>query len=118
METKKPQTMPVKDFLIRRMSIDTAISVEVITAVVTHQFVSMVEATKTVDSVELSGFGRFLFYKRKALRKLKWYEDGVEERLGQLLDPSITDKKRKGIEDSLEGLRSKIETLKKRLNET
>ena len=42
----------------------------VINQVITHQFDSAHDAVKTNDSVEISGFGKFLFNEKKAKQKV------------------------------------------------
>ena len=115
METSKPLTVPVKDFLIRRMMIETAISEEVITAVIEHQFTAFVEASKSNSSMELSGFGRFIFYEKKAVRKLESYNVIMGKLLAILDDSGTTEKKRMNTEHLVEDLTEKIKRLKDKL---
>jgi nucleoid DNA-binding protein len=72
---EKPNSMSVKDWLVKKMSIDLVIKESIINAVVTHQFNSANDAFKNNSSVELSGFGKFIFNKRKAEKKLQKYYD-------------------------------------------
>lgn len=67
----KPISLSVKQFLIRKMSVYMAVPEKTVEAVVNHQFASMLDAMQTEDSVELSGFGKFLFNKKKAARMME-----------------------------------------------
>jgi len=66
----KPNSMSVKDYIIRVMSIRTNTSEKIIDAIITHQFQNANEATQKCNSIEFSGFGKFLFNEKKAGRKL------------------------------------------------
>ncbi len=62
------------------------ISEKVINQVITHQFDSTHDAFKTNNSVELSGFGKFLFNEKKARKhviKLKKIRAGYERMLAE-----------------------------------
>ena len=50
------------------------VSERVIDQVITHQFNSAEDATKTNNSVEISGFGKFVFNKSKAEKKINKLE--------------------------------------------
>lgn len=94
----KPINMSVKEYLMRVMSLRTNTPLKHIEAVIEHQFQSAHDALRKHHSVEISGFGKFLFNKKKADR---------------ILDASI--KKRKTLEESLSGdltdlTRAKTET--------
>jgi nucleoid DNA-binding protein len=62
----KPVTLSVKDFLIKKMAVKMRISESVIEAVIEHQFKEMMKAMEDSNSVELSGFGKFIFNEKKA----------------------------------------------------
>ena len=67
----KPFSMPLKEYLLRIMSVSQDIPEKTIEAVMEYQFKGVVEAMLTSDiySVEVSGFGKFIFNKNKALKK-------------------------------------------------
>lgn len=62
--------MSVKDYLIRMMSVKSLIPETTIEAVVNHQFTSLIEAMQENDSLEISGFGKFLFKYPSAYKRL------------------------------------------------
>lgn len=66
----KPMSMSVKDYLIRVMAPKLMVSEKTIEAVINHQFQSANEALKENRSVEISGFGKFLFNEKKAQRQM------------------------------------------------
>ena len=69
----KPQSLSVKNFLIRKMSTAMMVSEKIITSVIDHQFTSLIENMSTCNSLEISGFGKFLFNKRKANEMMIFY---------------------------------------------
>lgn len=65
----KPQSLSVKDFLIRTLAVKLGINEKTIDAVINHQFQAANDALDSNMSVEISGFGKFVFNERKAERK-------------------------------------------------
>jgi nucleoid DNA-binding protein len=90
----KPLSMPVKDYLVRVMSIKTNTPVTTIDAIITHQFEAANEALKTNNSIEFSGFGKLLFKLKTAHKKLEKNIMKKEYWEKQLEDVSITEQKR------------------------
>jgi dsDNA-binding SOS-regulon protein len=93
------------------------ISEKVIDAVVTHQFDSANDALNTNESVEISGFGKFLFNSKKAnvhYTKLLQMKQAYENTLA---DSSITDKKRHSTELRIQTALNDIKILKPKINE-
>ena len=66
----KPRKLSVKDFLIKKLAVKMMVSETVINTVVNDQFLSAIKAMETNKSIELSGFGKFLFKEGRA-RKLE-----------------------------------------------
>lgn len=90
--------MSVKEWIIKRMSINMVISEKIIDQVVQHQFDSANDALNTNDTIEISGFGTFYFNTKKAnilYAKLLAMKQAYENTLA---DESITDKKRHSTE--------------------
>lgn len=63
-------SMSVKEYLIRTLAVKLAVNEKTIEAVVNHQFQSANEAMDLNHSIEISGFGKFMFNEKKALKKL------------------------------------------------
>jgi nucleoid DNA-binding protein len=74
----KPMSMSVKEYLIRTLAVKLAVNEKTIEAVVNHQFQSANEAMDLNHSVEISGFGKFMFNEKKALKKLAKLESKRE----------------------------------------
>jgi hypothetical protein len=76
----RPVTMPLKNWLIRRMSVDMMVQEPIIEAVVNHQFESALSAIEEhgKESLEFSGFCKFLFNRKKAIKKLEKYRSQKE----------------------------------------
>jgi nucleoid DNA-binding protein len=66
----KPITMSVKDFLVRTLAVKILKSEKLIEAVINHQFQSANEAMDLNSSVEISGFGKFFFNNKKAVKRI------------------------------------------------
>lgn len=104
----KPISMSVKEYLMRVQSVRTNTPLKIIEAVVDFQFQEAHAALSNQYSVELSGFGKFLFNTKKAIKK---YEKELSKKRvfeNILKDITISDKKRKSTELKLQ---STIETL-------
>lgn len=67
----KPLSLSMKDYIIRKMAVKMMISEKVLETVVNHQFNSANEAMRTNGSVEISGFGKFYFNRKKAFKKME-----------------------------------------------
>ena len=114
---EKPSTMTVKEWIIKRMSINMVISEKIIDSVVTHQFDSANDALNTNDSLEISGFGKFFFNTKKAnihYNKLLQMKQSYENILA---DESTTDKKRHSTELRMATLLTDIKLLKPKIHE-
>ena len=113
---EKPITLSVKNFLIRKISSDMIIPEKTVEAIVTHQFAALMDATKRVQSVEMSGFGRFLFNRKKAMQRMVKFMNTKRLYERQLLE-DITPARRKSLESKLNSITVNIEALKPKLNE-
>lgn len=90
--SNKPMSMSTKDYLLRTMSVRTKIPLKTIESVVNHQFQGMLEAMQTEDSVELSGFGKFLFNHKKAKKKYDKQISKIQMFESKLALPDLTEK--------------------------
>ena len=68
---ERPKSLTVKDFLIRKMSVKMLIPEFTLDAIVSHQFQSATQAMTSTKSVEISGFGKFIFNNKKAIKKME-----------------------------------------------
>lgn len=112
----KPISLSVKDYLIRKMAVKMLLSEKVIDAVVNHQFSEANAALKTNYSVEISGFGKFYFNEKKAVKKLERMERVRDMLQHNLENNLIAPHKRAGAESKYKSLLSLIEYLKYKTN--
>lgn len=113
----KPISTSVKDYLIKRMSVRMNIPQKTIEAIVTHQMEGINKALQSDNkfSVEMSGFGKWIFNHKKAQKK---YEKNLskEKVFTTLLEkPDLTDKQRASYELKLANTRRWIEGIKPKI---
>lgn len=116
MYDEKPISMSVKDFLVRKLAIKLLTEEKTIEAVVNHQFISALSATKTNKEIELSGFGKLYFNNKKAQ---KAYEKNLsKQRVFEniLSQPDITEARRRSYENKLQGTIAFLNDLKPKIN--
>jgi nucleoid DNA-binding protein len=77
--------MSVKEYLIRTLAIKLAVNEKTIEAVVNHQFQSANEAMDVNHSVEISGFGKFMYNEKKAAKKIAKLE-GKRDAMQKIID--------------------------------
>jgi len=113
----KPQSLSVKDFLIRTLAVKLMVPEKTIEAVVTHQFTEANNALKTEESVEISGFGKFFFNYKKAVKKMEKMlsQKATFERI--LNSPDITEQKRHSTTLKLSTVINNINILKPKIDE-
>jgi nucleoid DNA-binding protein len=115
---EKPSTMTVKEWIIKKMAISMVVSEKIIDAVVTHQFDAANDALDLNESVEISGFGKFLFNTKKAhthYTKLLQMKQAYENTLA---DPDITEKKKHSTQLRLNTVLIDIKILKPKIHES
>lgn len=112
----KPRSLSIKDYIIRKMSIKFNTPEKVIESVVNHQFQSATLAFNDQKSVELSGFGKFLFNEKKAIKKMETMLIQKQVLEQTIVDQTATDRKRKAAEVKLESLLQAIEILKPKID--
>lgn len=112
----KPVSLSVKDYLVRTLAPKMLTSEKVIDAVVTHQFSEANSALKNNSSVEISGFGKFYFNHKKALKKLDMLERLKIKIEHELTNNLVPEHKRKGAESKYSSLLLFIEYLKDKTN--
>ena len=60
----------MKDYLVRTLAVKLRIPEKTLDAVISHQFQSANDAMLTNKSIEISGFGKLIFNKKKAEKKM------------------------------------------------
>ena len=112
----KPQTLSIKDWIIRNMSTKNNIPERIIEEVVNHQFESARKAMDTMDSLEFSGFGKLLFNMGKALKKVEKQKSQISTFNTLLAGDTLTDIRRRNLEMKLASAHKNLEHLKKKIN--
>jgi hypothetical protein len=113
----KPASMTIKEWLIKRMAIKMTLSEKVIEQVINFQFDSANSALEKNNTVEISGFGKFIFNTKKAnkqYRSLLFFKKTYEETLA---NTDISEAKRKTTEVRLTSAIKDINLLKSKIQE-
>lgn len=111
---EKPNSMTIKEYLIKRISINFVVSERIINTIITHQFESATNAIEDNNSVEFSGFGKFVFNVKKAEKELKKLIGLKEAYSNTLENENASLEKKKEAEYRLESVNSKIKSLTKK----
>jgi len=91
----KPQSMSIKDFLVRTLAIKLAMNEKIVDTVVSHQFRSASEAMLCNHSVEISGFAKFIFNEKKAQKTIARLMAKMEVAEKSMTDENATEAYRK-----------------------
>jgi hypothetical protein len=114
----KPVSMSTKEYLIRKMSLETNTPIKIIDAVVAHQMQGLNQAIQDdlIFTAELSGFGKFLFNHKKAQKKYEKHLSKENVFTNILAKSDITDKQKhsytlklRSTEQWLEGIKTKLQ---------
>jgi len=114
---KKPQSMSVKEWIIKKMAISMVVSEKTIDSVVIHQFDSANDALNVHDSIEISGFGKFYFNQKRAQAQYDKYAKIKQAYDNILANDSLSNKKRHSTEQKLISILNDIKILKPKINE-
>lgn len=79
-----------KERIIRETSMKVGISERVVETIINHQFYSILEAMDTSHSIELCGFGNFMFNTNKALKKFAKLNKKADDLEHLLASPDST----------------------------
>ena len=112
---RPPKKLTTREKLIKKISSEKVISQMVIEQVVKHQFDSAHEALKTNNSVELSGFGKFLFNTKKAQRRIGQLEKVKVTYTEMLKNPEMPEKQAAFLKSKLSNLNIALSSLKLKL---
>jgi len=117
----KSANTPIKEYIIKKIAVnkvtDKLISEKTMDLVISHQFESAIKAMMTNNTVEISGFGKFLFNFKRAQKELTKYEKIREHYMSLLQDESLSEEQRKTLEDKLAIANDGIKNLKPRVDE-
>jgi hypothetical protein len=112
---ERPKSLTIKDFLIRKMSVRMLIPEFTLDAIVSHQFQSANQAMTSTKSVEISGFGKFVFNDKKAAKKMEKVlsQKALFERL--MNDDSLSEQRRNNARLKYESVTLNISVLKPKI---
>lgn len=113
----KPQTLSLKDWLIRKLAVKLMLSEKTIETVINHQFTSAMKAMEKEETVEFSGFGKLIFNKKKAINKMTKMLSQREMFTSIMNDENRTEQIRKSAKNKLNNTNINIEILKPKVNE-
>jgi nucleoid DNA-binding protein len=99
----------LRQHIVKKMSVKMVVSERVIDQVITHQFNAAEDATKTNNSLEISGFGKFVFNTSKANKKIVKLLKAKKVYEQQLAENTLPTKK-------LDVIKSKLSNLNLTLN--
>lgn len=112
----KPASMSHKEWFIKRLALQLVISEQVVNAVVNNQFDTANEALVENNSVELSGFGKFVFNIARGNKRMVKYESMKAMYEGMLADENITPSMKNKTEKRLDTVLNNIKALKDKLS--
>lgn len=108
--------LPLRDLIVKRLAVKMRINESDVDAVITHQFKGVVKALKECDTVEIAGFGKFVFSQTKAKNMVNSMKRHLENHLtGKKLMPSHRTvesamEEIEGIEKRIHGNKTKADT--------
>jgi nucleoid DNA-binding protein len=113
----KPKSLTMREYLVRKLAVKMMVSEKVIDAVVAHQFQEANTALLSNDTIEISGFGKFIFNTKKAHKTMELYYSKERKFKEMLQNPNISEAKRNSVENKLRNNDLAIEQLKSKLND-
>jgi nucleoid DNA-binding protein len=113
----KPKSLTMREYLVRTLAVKMMVSEKVIDAVVAHQFQEANTALLSNDTIEISGFGKFIFNTKKAHKTMELYYSKERKFKEMLQNPNISEAKRNSVENKLRNNDFVIEQLKSKLND-
>jgi len=111
----KPQSLSMREWLVRKLAPKLLVSEKIVDAVVAHQFSEANAAMHTNNSIEISGFGKFIFNTKKAQKKMDNFlakKASLEE---LLKDNTLSEARRQTVVNKLNSLNLGIEILKPKI---
>lgn len=106
--------LSIKEIIIKQIAADKVIAEKIIDKVVSHQFDSALKATVLYNSVELSGFGKFSFSQKKALKQMTKYNEQIIYYTEQL-NADKSEAEKRNLNMRIASTLSNIEVLKPKI---
>lgn len=111
----KPVSLTMREYLVRTLAPKLLISEKVIDSVVAHQFIEANAALRDNESIELSGFGKIFFNKKKAVKKMEKFLSQKALFESIIADPNAPEQKRHKAQLKLNTVLNNIDVLKPKL---
>ena len=111
---EKSSSIYIKNYLIRKLAVDTMVPEKIIDEVITHQFSGALDALQINKSVEISGFGKFVFNEKKAVRMMAKWKGQVVYYENMLAD--ATEQKRKTLEAKINTAKNNVKALSPKMD--
>ena len=111
----KPISMSVKDYIVRVYSVKNRKNEKLVDAIVSHQFQFLQENMDVNNSLELSGFGKFLFNVPKANKMLQKELEKKEFFESQINSLELSEQKKISAANKLKDTLETITYIKKKL---
>ena len=114
----KPISLSMREYIVRKLAVKMMLSEKLIDQVIVHQFNEANKALATNYSLEISGFGKFLFNHKKAVKRMETLLSKERMFKSILERDDISEQKRESTINKLNNNTIAIEQLKPRINET
>lgn len=93
----KPHNLSIKEYLIKKMAISLNMPEKDIDKVISHQFNSVNEAFRKVNSIEISGFGKFVILPVKTRKMLEKAQSKIRMFTSKLNKEGISEAERQSL---------------------
>jgi len=113
----KPQSLSMRDYLVRKLAVKLMVNEKVVDTVVAHQFSSANDALRVNDSIEISGFGKFFFNHKKAVKRMETLLSKRAFFQNVIDNPETSEQKRISAQNKWNNNEIDIETLKQRIHD-
>ena len=108
-------SLSIRDYLVRTLAVKMLVSEKVIDTVVAFQFSEANSALLSNESIEISGFGKMVFNKKKAIKKMEKWQMQKAFYEAIINNPETSEQKRQTTEVRLKNLMHNIDVLKPKL---
>ena len=112
----KPQSLTMREYIVRKLAVKMMMNEKTVDAVIVHQFSEANAAMANNDSIEISGFGKFVFNRKKAEKKIEIMYKQRDALERQIHNTSLTDRKREVAKMKYDSILQSIEYLKTKLD--
>ena len=107
----------IKDHIIKKLSQEQQIPLHIVKAVIDNQFRTALGAIPTCNSIEIAGFGKFMFRKNRGTVYIKYCNKGIAKAQKLLEDTiDITDMRKEGLLVKIKDLTGIIKYLTKKID--